>query len=63
MSVSFFSYYGKYIGDFIPDKKKDGKIIMNQVLSYNDERRLYIAKNIISAETKNCIALIKYYNK
>ncbi len=63
VSVSFFSYYGKYIGDFIPDKIKDGKIIMNQVLSYNDERRLYIAKNIVSAETKNCIALIKYYNK
>lgn len=59
----FYNYYGNYIGRFTPKKYIDGKILLEQVKSFEDSRRLYLAKTIIQAETKNCLQLLKYYDK
>lgn len=63
ISILFFNYYGDYIGRFTPKKYSDGKIIINQVNSYRNYQRLYIAKKIIFTEIKNALSLLKYYNK
>lgn len=63
ISILFFNYYGDYIGRFTPKKYSDGKIIINQVNSYHNHKRLYIAKKIIFTEVKNILSLLKYYNK
>ena len=63
VSILFFNYYGDYIGRFTPKKYSDGKIIINQVNSYHNHKRLYIAKKIIFTEVKNILSLLKYYNK
>ena len=63
VSILFFNYYGDYIGRFTPKKYSDGKIIINQVDSYHNHKRLYIAKKMIFTEVKNILSLLKYYNK
>lgn len=63
VSILFFNYYGDYIGRFTPKKYSDGKIIINQVNSYHNHKRLYIAKKMIFTEVKNILSLLKYYNK
>ncbi|WP_285959207.1 CRISPR-associated endonuclease Cas1 [Thomasclavelia spiroformis] len=63
VSILFFNYYGDYIGRFTPKKYSDGKIIINQVNSYHNYKRLYTAKKMIFTEVKNILSLLKYYNK
>lgn len=63
VSILFFNYYGDYIGRFTPKKYSDGKIIINQVDSYRNHKRLYIAKKMVFTEVKNILSLLKYYNK
>ena len=63
VSILFFNYCGDYIGRFTPKKYSDGKIIINQVNSYHNHKRLYIAKKMIFTEVKNILSLLKYYNK
>lgn len=63
ISIFFFNYYGDYIGRYTPKKYSDGKIIVNQVNSYCNDQRIYIAKKIIQTEIKNILSLLKYYDK
>lgn len=63
VSIIFFNYYGDYIGRFTPKKYNDGKILINQVKSYESSQRLIISKIIIYTEIKNSISLLKYYHK
>jgi len=46
--VHFFSYYGKYLGSFIPvEYEGNGEIQIAQIKFYLDDfRRLYIAKKL-----------------
>lgn len=63
VSIFFYNYYGNYIGRFTPKKYTDGKILVEQVKSYEDTRRIFIAKTIITTEIKNSLNLLKYYEK
>ncbi len=64
ISVNFFSYYGKYLGSFIPNFPKFGKVIVKQVMCLNDDiKRNYVAKEITYSSIYNCLALLKYYHK
>ena len=62
--MMFFNYYGHYIGQYSPKKYANGKLIVQQVLTYHDdEKRLYLARTFTYGELKNCLALIKYYHR
>lgn len=61
--IVFFNYYGDYIGRCTPKKYTDGKVIVKQVNVFQSEKRQDIARIIIETEIKNCISLLKYYNK
>lgn len=64
ISILFYNFYGNYIGRFTPKEYKNGKVLVNQVLTYQDNtRRLFIAISIIKGSIKNMIALAKYYQK
>lgn len=64
ISILFYNFYGNYIGRFTPKEYKNGKVLVNQVLTYQDTtKRLYIAISIIQGSIKNMIALAKYYQK
>lgn len=64
ITLLFFNYYGQLIGRFLPKRFYDGKILINQINAYNNyDTRRYIAIQIITASLKNCLALLKYYNK
>lgn len=55
--VHFFSYYGKYLGSFIPvEYEGNGEIQISQIKFYLDDfRRLYIAKKIVEGAVKNLL--------
>lgn len=63
--VLFFNYYGNLIGSFNPVSKRPvGRILINQVNAFQQEQiRVYIAKTIQQHSIKNCLALLKYYQK
>lgn len=61
--IIFFNYYGDYIGRFTQKKYSDGKIIINQIKSYENEKRLVISKAFVYAESRNILSLLKYYEK
>lgn len=64
ISILFYNFYGNYIGRFSPKEYKDGRVLVNQVLMFNDENsRLEIARAILKGAIKNMLALLKYYNK
>ncbi len=63
VSIMFFNYYGNLIGRFSPKIHKYGKVLIEQVNCYSDERRSYIAKKIEHSSISNMLALLKYYNK
>jgi len=64
ITILFFNYYDHYIGRFSSKKYADGKIIVQQALFYNNyQQRLKLAKIFIYGEFKNCLSLLKYYNK
>lgn len=64
ITILFLNYYGDYIGRFQPKKYIDGKILVQQVNAYQDEKqRLYIAKAITVGSIKNMRAVMKYYAK
>lgn len=64
VSVSFFNFYGTYIGHFSPNVSKNGKVLIQHVNAYqNMEIRLYIAKKMIEGQIKNSLAVLKYYQK
>lgn len=64
VSILFYNYYGNYIGRYTPKEYKNGKVLVDQVMTYqNPDRRLYIAKTIILGSIKNMLAINKYYQK
>ena len=62
--ILFFNFYGQYIGKFTPKQYLDGKILINQIYAFENEMiRNHIARTMIISSLKNCLALLKYYNK
>lgn len=62
--ILFFNYYGKYIGKFTPKRYLNGKILINQIRAFeNTKIRNQIAYIMIVSSLKNCLSLLKYYNK
>lgn len=62
--ILFFNFYGQYIGRFTPKQYLDGKILINQIHIFENETiRYHIARTMIISSLKNCLALLKYYNK
>ena len=60
--IHYFNMYEYYLGSLIPKKhKSSGKLIVNEVIHYNDEnKRLFIAKEIVKASLKNLNNVLKY---
>lgn len=64
ISISFFNFYGNYLGGYFPKECKNGKVLFEQVKAYqNREVHLYISKQVIKSSIKNQISLLKYYQK
>ncbi|MBI9072350.1 MAG: type I-B CRISPR-associated endonuclease Cas1 [Melioribacteraceae bacterium] len=58
-----FSLKGSYAGSFFPAEQTfSGSVLVKQIENYNNyEKRLYLAKQIISASVNNMLANLKYY--
>lgn len=62
--INFFSYYGKYLGSFLPKNPKYGKTLVHHFEHYNSlEKRFYIAKEMTYSSCLNGLSVLKYYNK
>ncbi|MGQ9468451.1 MAG: type I-B CRISPR-associated endonuclease Cas1b [Nitrososphaerales archaeon] len=63
--IHFFNYYGFYSGSYYPrEYLNSGFLIVKQVENYLDkEKRLEIAKEIISSASYNIIKNLQYYKK
>ncbi len=62
ISIYFYTFYGQYIGAFIPDLKKAGNVLVDQVTAYTDaQKRLEISKAFIHAASTNVLMNIRYY--
>jgi CRISPR-associated protein Cas1 len=63
--LHYFNYYGYYSGSFYPrEHYNSGFMILNQAQYYLDEqKRLAIAKSFIEGAAKNCLKILKYYNR
>lgn len=60
----YFSYYGKYIGSFVPNKRIVGDVIIKQVRTFDDfNSKLQIHKEILLSSIHNMIFVLKYYEK
>lgn len=59
-----FSYYGKYLGSFFPKAEiNSGNLALMQAEKYFDnEKRLYIARNFIKGAAENSLSNLKYYS-
>lgn len=64
ITITFFNFYGNYIGRFTPKEYINGKVLFKQVNAYqNNEKRLYISKKILDASIHNQCSVLKYYAK
>ncbi|ABR30218.1 CRISPR-associated protein Cas1 [Thermosipho melanesiensis] len=63
--ISFFNYYGFYVGSFYPrEHYNSGFMILKQAEHYIDkEKRLFIAKKFVEGAVKNSLKVLKYYNR
>jgi len=63
--VHFFNKYGYYVGSLYPrEQLNSGLVIVKQVEHYLDnEKRMYIAKEIVSGIKDNVLKNLKYYRK
>ena len=63
--LSYFNYYGYYMGTFYPrEHYNSGYMILKQVNVYSDKkRRLNLAKKFVEGAAKNCLKIMKYYNR
>lgn len=63
--LSYFNYYGYYAGSFYPrEHYNSGYMILKQAGHYSDEqKRVAIAKKFIEGAAKNCLKIIKYYDR
>lgn len=64
ITICFFSYYGNYIGCYLPRQKEIGKITYQQVLLFQDPKLVFnYQKEIILTSIHNMLSVIKYYQK
>jgi len=63
--LSYFNYYGYYMGTFYPrEHYNSGFMILNQTKAYMDKlQRLHIAKQIVTGAAKNTLKILKYYER
>lgn len=63
--LSYFNYYGYYMGTFYPrEHYNSGFMILNQTKAYmDDSQRLDIAKRIVTGAAKNTLKILKYYER
>lgn len=63
--LSYFNYYGYYAGSFYPrEHYNSGYMILKQANHYQDEKkRLTIAIKFIEGAAKNCLKIVKYYER
>jgi len=63
--LHYFNYYDYYAGSFYPrEHYNSGYMILKQVEHYQDNgKRLLIAKGFVEGATKNCLKILKYYER
>lgn len=63
--LSYFNYYGYYAGSFYPrEHYNSGFMILRQAGHYTDDaKRQFIAKKFIEGAVKNCLKILKYYER
>jgi CRISPR-associated protein Cas1 len=63
--IHFYNYYGYYEGTYYPREfYNSGYIVLKQAEYYlNNEKRLYLAKSILSGAILNSIKVLNYYNR
>lgn len=63
--IHFYNYYGYYEGTYYPREfYNSGYIVLKQAEHYlNNEKRLYLAKSILSGATLNSLKVLNYYNR
>ena len=63
--LSYFSYYGYYMGTFYPrEHYNSGFMILNQCEHYtNLDKRLFLAKQFVDGAAENSLKTLKYYNR
>jgi len=63
--IHFFNYYGFYSGSFYPKETLvSGSLLVNQTKHYiENNKRLFIAKEILRGTIENLIRLLEHYRK
>ncbi len=63
--LHFYNYYGYYEGTYYPREfYNSGYIVLKQAEHYlNNEKRLYLAKSILSGAILNSLKVLNYYTK
>ena len=63
--LHYFNYYGYYTGTIYPrEHYNSGFMILKQAAYYMDnEKRVFIAKMFIEGAAKNCLKILKYYER
>ncbi|MEM4710960.1 MAG: type I-B CRISPR-associated endonuclease Cas1b [Candidatus Woesearchaeota archaeon] len=59
ITAHFFGHYGDYKGSFIPEKNRDGKLLLLQLKSF--EKRIYFAKEIVCGSIHNMRKILLKY--
>jgi CRISPR-associated protein Cas1 len=65
ITIHFYNYYGYYEGTYYPREfYNSGYIVLKQAEHYlNNEKRLYLAKSILSGAILNSLKVLNYYNR
>lgn len=62
--IHFFNYYGFYSGTFYPrEQYNSGRLLVKEVEAYSSEKRIIIAKKIVSAIAVNIDEVLYHYYK
>lgn len=63
--LSFFNYYGFYVGSYYPrEHNNSGFAILRQAEYYLDnDKRIIIARKFVEGAAKNGLKVLKYYNR